>query len=178
MLSTKEQHTLKNQRQTEREIKPGESTPIIWKRNVSPHSREYCFLEGKGTNQFEESSSAFDIYKQIINLDLLIEILVQQSNLYLQQTWRKFLSNAWEMKVLIDVNYIMTVNQLSSITIFWDCNHFIGNVNIFARPRNQAVFDNNQFANNTKQNETKKAIKWELSMTQMNPFKQYVLMNI
>ena len=96
----------------------------------------------------------------------------------MQQTWRKFLSNAWEMKVLIGVNYIMTVNQLSSITIFWDCNHFISNVNIFARPRNQAVFDNNQFANNTKQNETKKAIKLELSMTQMNPFKQYVLMNI
>ena len=41
-----------------------------------PHSREYCFLEGRVTNQFEESASDFDIYKLIINLNLLIEILV------------------------------------------------------------------------------------------------------
>ena len=74
--------------------KPEENTPITWKRNVSPHSREYCFLEGRFTNEFEESTSAFNIYKQIINLNLFIEINVQQSNLYSQQNWRKFLTNA------------------------------------------------------------------------------------
>ena len=39
---------------------------------------------GRNSYQFDKSASAFDIYKQIINLDILIEILVQQSNLYLQ----------------------------------------------------------------------------------------------
>ena len=66
------------------EKKPEQSTLIKWKHNVFPHSRENCLPEGGTAYQFEKSSSAFDIYKQIINLDILIEILVQQSNLYLQ----------------------------------------------------------------------------------------------
>ena len=130
---------------------PEESTPITWKSNVSLHSQHYCFLEGRVTNQFKESISAFNIYKQTINLNLLIEIIVQQN-------WMKFLTNAQEMKVLICVNYFMTGNQLPSIPMFWDCNHFVGNVgiqNIFARPRNQVVFQNNHFADNTKQNKKK-----------------------
>ena len=132
---------------------------MTWKRNVSPHSPEYCFLEGRVTNQFEESASAFNIYKQIFNLILLIEIIVQQCNLYLQQNLRKFLTNVSEMKVLVGVNYIMTVNRLSSIPVFWDCNHYVGNVgiqNIFARPKNQVVVQNNHFADSTKQSKTDK----------------------
>ena len=132
---------------------------MTWKRNVSPHSPEYCFLEGRVTNQFEESASAFNIYKQIFNLILLIEIIVQQCNLYLQQNLRKFLTNVSEMKVLVGVNYIMTVNRLPSIPVFWDCNHYVGNVgiqNIFARPKNQVVVQNNHFADSTKQSKTDK----------------------
>ena len=67
MLLTKEQHT-RNRDKKKKEKSPEESTPITWKRNVSPQSREYCFLEGRVTNQFEESASAFDIYKQILIL--------------------------------------------------------------------------------------------------------------
>ena len=43
--------------------------------------------------------------------------------------------------------------------MFWDCNHFVGNVgiqNTFARPRKQVVFPNNHFANNTEQSKTEK----------------------
>ena len=67
MLLTKEQHTRTRDKQ-KKEKRPEESTPITWKRNVSPHSREYCFFEGRVTNQFEERASAFDIYKQILIL--------------------------------------------------------------------------------------------------------------
>ena len=130
MLLTKGPHTLKNQRQTKREKKPEENTPITWKRNVSPHFREYCLLEGRVANQYDERASALDTYEQMINIDGLIEILVQHNNLYSPQNWRKFLTNAQEMKVIIGVNYDMTINQLSSISLFWDCNHFVGNVGI------------------------------------------------
>ena len=40
-----------------------------------------CLPERRVANQFEKSVSAFDNYEQVINLDVLIEILVQQSNL-------------------------------------------------------------------------------------------------
>ena len=32
------------------------------------------------------------------------------------------------MKVIISVNYIMTVNQFPSIPMYWDWDHFVGNV--------------------------------------------------
>ena len=66
------------------------------------------------------------------------------------------------MKVIIGVIYIMTVNQLPSIPMFWDCNHFVGNgdiQNIFARTRYQAVLQNNHFADNAKQDKTHKRHK-------------------
>ena len=77
----------------------------------------------------------------------------------MQQNLRKFLTNVSEMKVLVGVNYIMTVNRLPSIPVFWDCNHYVGNVgiqNIFARPKNQVVVQNNHFADSTKQSKTDK----------------------
>ena len=63
------------------------------------------------------------------------------------------------MKVIIGVNYIMTVNRLPSIPLFWDCNHFLGNVgiqNIFARTRYQVVLQNNHFADDMNQDKTDK----------------------
>ena len=91
----------------------------------------------------------------------MIDILVQQSNLYSQQNWRKFITNTLEMKVIIGVNYIVTVKQLPSIQ-FWDCNQFVGNVgiqDIFGRPRYQVVLQNNHFASNTKQGKIDKGYK-------------------
>ena len=93
------------------------------------------------------------------------------------------------MKVIIGVSYIMTVNQLPSISMFWDCNQFAGNVgiqNIFARPRYQVVLQNNHFAGNRKQDKKQiNAIRLESSITWMHHLKQYfqtglsnVLMNI
>ena len=92
MLLTKRPQTLKNQRQ-KKEKKPEENTPITWKLKISPHSRENCLLDGRVVNQFDESASTFDIYEQIINLDVLTETLVQQSNRDLQENWSKSLTN-------------------------------------------------------------------------------------
>ena len=66
------------------------------------------------------------------------------------------------MKVIIGANYIMTVNQLPRIPMFWDCNYFVGNVgiqNIFARTRYQVVLQNNHFAGKTKQDKSDKGHK-------------------
>ena len=63
------------------------------------------------------------------------------------------------MKTFIGVNYIVAVNQLPSIPMYWDCDYFIGNVgiqNIFTRLRYQEVLQNLHFADNTKQNKTDK----------------------
>ena len=58
---------------------------------------------------------ALDIYDQVINLDVLIELLAQQSNLYSQQDRRNFLTNVEELKTFTGVNYIVPVNPLPSM---------------------------------------------------------------
>ena len=58
---------------------------------------------------------ALDIYDQVINLDVLIELLTQQSNLYSQHDRRNFLTNVEELKTFTGVNYIMPVNPLPSM---------------------------------------------------------------
>ena len=69
---------------------------------------------GQSLLKFDESASAFDIYELVINLDVLIELLVQQSNPYSQQVWRNFLINAEEIKSFIDVNYILAATQCTN----------------------------------------------------------------
>ena len=66
------------------------------------------------------------------------------------------------MKVFLGTNYIMAVNQLPNISMYWDCDHFIGNngiQNIFTRGRYQKIFQNLHFADNSKQDQTDKGYK-------------------
>ena len=95
-----------------------------------------------------QSALAFDIYEQVINHDVLTELLAQQSNLCFQKNGRNFLNNTQEIKGFIDVNYIMAVNQLSNIPMYWDHNYFVGKVeiqNIFMRTRYQEVLQKPSF---------------------------------
>ena len=66
------------------------------------------------------------------------------------------------MNALIVVNYIMAVNQLPNIPIYWDGYHFVSNVgvqNIFTRTRYQEVLQNLHFASNVKQAKTEKSYR-------------------
>ena len=63
-----------------------------------------------------------------MNLDVLIELLVTQSNFYSQQNGRHFITNPEEIKGFLGTNYLMALNQLPNISMYWDCDHFIGNM--------------------------------------------------
>ena len=90
-------------------------------------------------------------------MHVLIELLVQQSNLYLQQNKRNFLIKSEEMKAFIGV--IGWLYQLLRTPMYWICNHFVGDIgiqNIFTRTRNQEVL---HFANSKNQDKTDKGYK-------------------
>ena len=121
---------------------------------------------GRSFYEFDENASVFNIYEQVINFDVLIEILVQ-NNLYSPQNGKNIFSN------IISVNYIMVVSQLPSIPLYWDCDHFIGNVgiqNIFMRIRHQDldVLQNLHFADNTKQGKRDKDCKIRPTSNHLN----------
>jgi len=82
--------------------------------------------------------------------------------IYTQQNGRNFVSNIEEMKAFIGVNYFMALNPLPNIQLYWDGNHFIGNVgiqNIFTRSRFQEILQNLHFSDNSNQDESDKGYK-------------------
>ena len=109
----------------------------------------------------------------------MIKLLVQKSNLSLQQNKRILLTNAEVMKAFIDFIYIMALNQLPDIPIYWDCGQFIGNIgiqNISLRTRYQ-VLQNLHFAANTKKDKTDKDFKIWPTIDPINESLQAVYSN-
>ena len=92
-------------------------------------------------------------------------MLIEQTNLYLQQNDRNFHNSAAKMKAFNGANYMMTLNQLSSIKIYLDCDCNVGIVgkvglqNIFTRTIYKENLKNLHFADNTKQDKTDKRLK-------------------
>ena len=115
---------------------------------ISSFLRRELFSWGQSlAYQFGQSVSAFDIYEQV-NIDVLVELLVQQSNLYLWQNESNLLASAEKIPAFIGVSYIIAVNQLQIIPMYWDCGHIVGSVGIELRTRCQEVLQKRQFADN------------------------------
>ena len=55
-----------------------------------------------------------------MNLDVFIELLVTQSNLYSQQNGCHFITNSNDMKAFLGTNYVMAVNQLPNTSMYWE----------------------------------------------------------
>ena len=59
-----------------------EEVQFQWRRNIAPNIREECNFVGEVYHQLKESASPLEVYEKVVNLDVLIELLVTQSNLY------------------------------------------------------------------------------------------------
>ena len=91
-----------------------------------------------------------------------LEFLLPKVIFFSQQNVRHFITNSGETKVFLDPNYVMGVNHLPSISMYWDYDHFIGNndmENIFTKGKYQEIMQNLHFANNSKQDQTNKSYK-------------------
>ena len=135
---------------------------ISWKNNGTPLSKTPCALKAEVNHQFPEHFTPFDIYEKVINLDVLVGILVTETNIYAQQCGRNFYTNSDEMKTFLGVNFIMAINELPSISHYWDSYNTIGNnaiQNTFTRARFQNILQNLHFSNNNTADKTDKANK-------------------
>ena len=95
-----------------------EEVQFQWRRNIAPNIREECNLGGEVCHQLKENALPLEVYEKAVNLDVLIELLATQSNLYSQQNGRHFITDPKEMKALIGTNYVMAVNQLPNISMY------------------------------------------------------------
>ena len=106
--------------------------------DIPSNVREECNLVGDVRHQLKENASPLEVYEKVVNLDVLIELLVTESTLYSQQNGHHFITNPEKMKVFLGTNYVMVVNQLPNISMYWYCDHLTGKngiQNIFLRGR-------------------------------------------
>ena len=71
-----------------------------------------------------------------------MDLIVVKSNLYAQQNGLEFQTNVKKMMAFLGINYIMSINQLSTVESYWECGQFIGNegiTNTMTRQRFQNI---------------------------------------
>ena len=62
-----------------------------------------------------ETVSLIEIFPLVTSLEELVELIVEQSNLYAHQNRRHFTVTNKELKVYLDMNFVMAINKLPMI---------------------------------------------------------------
>ena len=60
-------------------------------------------------------------------LEELLELIVEQSNLYAHQNGRNFTVTKKELKAFLGINLVMAINKLSTIAEYWRVDNLIDN---------------------------------------------------
>ena len=62
-----------------------------------------------------EIVSPIEIFSMVIDLEELLELIVEKSNLYAHQNGRNFTDNKKELKSFLGITFVMTINKLPTI---------------------------------------------------------------
>ena len=96
------------------------------------------------------------------DLEELLELIAEQSNLYAQQNGRNFTVTKEELKAFLGINFVMAINKLPTIAEYWRVDDLIGNDGIqktMIRNRFREILQNLRFADSRKDNKTDKVFK-------------------
>ena len=109
-----------------------------------------------------ETVSPIEIFSLVTSLEELLELIVEQSNLYVHQNERNFRDTKEERKAFLGINFVMETNKLPRITEYWRVDNLIGNdgiQNTMIRNRFCEILENLHFADNRKDDKTDKVFK-------------------
>ena len=79
------------------------------------------------TYPFPDNRTPFDLFSVVANLNPLLKLLEDQSNLYTQQNGTEFKTNTDEIKAFQGINYFMAINKLPTMKSYWECGQYVGN---------------------------------------------------
>ena len=118
-----------------------------------------------------ETVSQIEICSLVIGLEELLELIVEQSNLYAHQNGRNFTVIKEKLKEFLGINPVMQINKLLTIAEYWTADNLIGNggfQNTMIRSRFCEILQNLHFADNRKDNKTDKAFKMRPVIDHLN----------
>ena len=81
-------------------------------------------------HDLSEHFTPLNVFLRVTCLDILVDLLLSEKNLYAQESDRNIFTNSDEMKVFIGINYFMIINSLPCAFMYWDYNSFVGNSGI------------------------------------------------
>ena len=139
----------------------------LWKltKKVIVTKQEECHVVLEIQPNLNETVSPIGIFSLMTGLEELLELTVEQSNLYAHQNGRKFTIAKEELKAFLGINFVIPINKLPTIAEYCREDNLIGNDgihNTMIRNRSCEIFQNLQnlhFADNRKDNKTDEAFK-------------------
>ena len=90
--------------------------------------------------------------KKATHLDISVKKLIEESNLYVQQSGQNFVTNSEEIKSFPVVNFRIGKNRLPSLSVYCHYDNSTGNYSIqavFIRIRFQSILQSLDFTDNT-----------------------------
>ena len=98
-----------------------------WTKKVKVTKQEERHLMPEIQPNLNETPSPTEILSLMTELEKLLELIVEQSNLYAHQNGRNFTVTKKELKVFLGTNLVMAINKLSTITENWRIDNLIDN---------------------------------------------------
>ena len=148
----------------------------LWKltKKVNVTKQEECHLVLEIQPNLNETVSPIEIFSLMTGLEDLLELIVEQSNLYAHQNGRNFTITKEKLKAFLGINFVIPINKLPTIAEYWRVDNLIGNDgihNTMIRNRSCEIFQNLQnlhFADNRKDNKTDEAFKMKPVIDHLN----------
>ena len=131
-----------------------------WTKKVKVTKQEECHLVPEIQPNLNETVSPIEIFSLVTGLEELLELIVEQSNLYAHQNGRNFTVTKEELKTFLGINFLMAINKQPTIAEYWIVDNQIGNVgiqNTMIRNRFREILQSLHFVDNRKDNKTDKA---------------------
>ena len=143
----------------------------MWTKKLKITKQEECHLLPEIQPSLNENVSPREIFSLVTSLEKLLELIVEQSNLYTYKNERNFLVNKEKLKAFLEINFVMAINKLPTIAESWRVDNLISNVGIrstMIRNHFCKILQNLHFADNRKDDKTDEACKMRPAINHLN----------
>ena len=151
-----------------------------WTKKVKVTRQEECHLVPEIHPNINETVSPMEIFPLVTSLKELLELRVEEANLYTHQNGRSFTVTKEELKAFLGIKLVMAVNKLPAIAKYWKVDNLIGNdgiQNTMIRKRFCEILQNIHFEDDRKDDKKDKAFKKRPVIDHLNLMFSEVLLN-
>ena len=123
-------HVVPSDNQSKKKEKNQKEELWKWTKKVKVIKQEECYFVLEIQPNLNETVSPIEIIYLVTGLEELLELIIEQSNLYAHQNGRNFTFTKEELKEFFGINFVMAINKLATIAEYWRVDNLIGNSGI------------------------------------------------